>query len=296
MDSITHAIVAVACFHVSFHGHALVACVLGAVLSDIDVFLHAVAERNPHLFLFTHGGFTHTVPGVLVVAAGISAGFSAFAAATGQPGLIPEIPAVVFVPALAGALTHVSLDALALPGIPLLYPLSERKVTAGIFPGPSILLLSTSAAYLALSLSVPGASRWLPAYAGFVALVILARGVLRAVAVHRFGKGAIPTFDPLQWLIVEDAGDSFRVSTARLFSGPTTEKVYAKGTGDLPGNAPAPLPDPEVRRFLYNSYIVVAEKQEGGTLFRDPLREDGFVFYPPRHTRVLIRREGGGKH
>lgn len=296
MDGITHAIVAVACFHVSFRGHALVACVLGAVLSDIDVFLHAVSERNPHLFLFTHGGFTHTLPGILVVAAGISAGFSAFAAATGQQGLIPAIPVAVFVPALAGALTHLTLDVLALPGIPLLYPLFERKVTAGIFPGPSIPLLLTSLAYLTLSLSGSGVDRYLSAYTGFIAIVILARGGLRAIAVHRFGMGAIPTFNPLRWLIVEDAGDSFRVSTAHLFSRPSTEKVYAKGTATIPGNPATLIPDPEVRRFLYNSYIVVAEKQEGGTLFRDPLREDGFIFYPPRHTRVLLPREQGEKH
>jgi hypothetical protein len=44
----------------------------------------------------------------------------------------------------------------------------------------------------------------------------------------------------------------------------------------------------DVQRLLYNSYITIVHRDGEGILLRDPLREDGFIFYPNRYTRVHL--------
>jgi len=295
VDSITHALAAILVFSTPIQGAALLSAVLGAVLPDCDVLLHVLSDRDPRLFIFTHGGFTHSLGGTPVIAAGVTAGFIAWAGATGQDPSLPAIMGTIFFPALGGALTHVTLDLLAFPGIPLLYPFRERKMTVGIFPGPSILLLLTSIGFLCLFLSGLATMEWLQGYGIFLGGVIVARAGIRGIAEIRFGRGTVPTINPLKWLVVSDCGDTYHVFFASLFSGPGEERVYPKGSEGFPGNLSGHGKDPEVRRLFYNSYIVVAKREEGGTLFYDPLREDKFIFYPPRHTRVFIRNDGGGE-
>ncbi len=296
MDSLTHALAAVLVFSGHLQGMGLLAAVLGSVLPDCDILFHTLSGRDPRLFLFTHGGFTHSFPGTLVTAAGVATGFAAWACATGQNPSLFGITGIVFFSALGGALTHVILDFLALPGIPLLYPRTERKVSLKIFPGPSILLLVISVSFIFLFLLGLAKSQVLHIYAVFFVGVILARAGLRVIAVHRFGRGALPTFNPMKWLVIEDTGDTFRVYYSHLFSSPEGERIYPKNSRYPPENPADYIRDPEIRRLIYNSYVVVAEKQEGGTLLRDPLREDGYFFYPTEHTRILIRdkAETGG--
>lgn len=291
MDSITHALVAILVFSNPLQGAALLSAVLGAVLPDCDVLLHALSDRDPRLFIFTHGGFTHSLGGIPFIAAGVTAGFLAWAGATGQDPPLPAIMGTIFFPALGGALTHVTLDLLAFPGIPLLYPLRERKMTVGIFPGPSILLLLTSIGFLCLSLFGLATMQWLQGYGVFIAGIVVARAGLRGIAETRFGRRTVPTFNPLKWLVIRDCGDAYRVFFTYLFSSPKEERVYPKGSAGFPGNLSGHVRNPEVRRLLYNSYILVARREEGGTLLYDPVREDGFIFYPPRHTRVFLRDE-----
>lgn len=288
MDSITHALAAIMVFSGPLQGLALLSSVLGAVLPDCDIVLHTLSDRDPRLFIFTHGGFTHSLAGTFVIAAGVGAGFWAWAAATGQNTTLLAIMGIIFFPALGGALTHVFFDLLAFPGIPLLYPFRERKVTAGIFPGPSILLLLTSTSFLCFFLVGAATVQWLYGYAVFVTGVIIVRAGLKAIAVKKFGKKAIPTFNPLKWLVVRDCKDTYHVFFSNLFSSSGEERVYQKGNADSPPDLLERVRHPDVRRFLYNSYIVVAMRQEGGTLYTDPLREDGYIFYPPRYTRVFF--------
>lgn len=294
MDSITHALAATLVFSGPLQGAALLSAVMGAVLPDCDVLLHALSDRDPRLFIFTHGGFTHSLAGTPVIAAGVTAGFIAWAGATGQNLSFPATMVTIFFPALCGALTHVTLDLLAFPGIPLLYPFRERKMTVGIFPGPSILLLLTSLGFLSLFLLGLATMQWLQGYGAFLAGVVVARAGLRGIAEIRFGRRPVPTFNPLKWLVIRDCGDAYHVFFAYLFSSTKEERVYPKGAAsplDLTGH----VRNPELRRVLYNSYIVVARREEGGTLLYDPLREDGYIFYPPRHTRVFFRDEDARK-
>jgi hypothetical protein len=62
-----------------------------------------------------------------------------------------------FLAIAVGALTHITADYLAYPGIPLLYPFSDRKYTLGILGGPSAFLVFASLAYIA-ALAVGAAS------------------------------------------------------------------------------------------------------------------------------------------
>jgi len=285
LDSITHALAAVLVFSGPLQGMNLLAAVLGAVLPDCDVLFHTVSSRDPRLFLFTHGGFTHSFLGTSVTAAGITTGFVGWSCVTGQNPFFFGTTETIFFAALGGALTHVILDFLALPGIPLLYPITERKFCLKVFPGPSILLLLISLIFISFFLLGLTNNQMLHVYAAFFVGVIVARAGLRAIAVNRFGKGALPTFDPTKWLVIDDAGDRFRVFYARLFSNPQEERIYPKSSRYPRENPAEYRQDPEIRRLIYNSYIVITERQAGGLLLRDPLREDGYFFYPPEHTR-----------
>jgi len=202
-----------------------------------------------------------------VTAAGVATGFATWSCATGQSPFLIGFIGIIFFSALGGALTHVILDFLALPGIPLLYPCTERKVSLKIFPGPSIVLLVISVSFISLFLLGLAESQVLHIYAVFFVGAILARAGLRVIAVHRFGKGALPTFNPMKWLVIEDAGDTFRVYYSHLFSSPEGEHVYPKSSGYPPPDPAEHMQDPDIRRLFYNSYVVIAERQEGGRSF-----------------------------
>src|SRR5690606_10089542 len=99
--------------------------------------------------------------------------------------------------------THVLLDVLAFPGIPLLYPLTSKKFTAGIFAGPSLVFLGVSLGLFLLFLSGYPVLPALPVIAVCGGVYILAH-VLLKVYVSFTHKGiTIPTFNPLKWLVIQ---------------------------------------------------------------------------------------------
>jgi inner membrane protein len=58
-----------------------------------------------------------------------------------------------FAAILGGALSHLAIDTLACPGIPLFAPFSDRKYTVGILPGPSILLAGAALGLVAVTVT-----------------------------------------------------------------------------------------------------------------------------------------------
>ena len=58
-----------------------------------------------------------------------------------------------FAAVLGGALSHLAIDVLACPGIPLLAPFVDRKYTLGILPGPSILLAGAALGLVAVTIA-----------------------------------------------------------------------------------------------------------------------------------------------
>lgn len=290
MDSLTHALVAVVLFYAPFPGQAVLFAILGATLPDIDILLKRFSDRDPGLFVFSHGGFTHSIPGILAVSAGIVIGFLLCLNLGGHvEGLSYVFMAFAF--ACAGGVTHVLLDVLAFPGIPLLYPLTSKKFTAGIFAGPSLVFLGVSLGLFLLFLSGYPVLPALPVIAVCGGVYILAH-VLLKVYVSFTHKGiTIPTFNPLKWLVIQGSSSAYTVYRTGLMAGDGKMIVYPRYDGVNPEFIHRHMNDPELQRLAYYSYIMVAGSEGDVVVIRDPLREDGVLFYPPAFTRVRISKE-----
>jgi len=46
---------------------------------------------------------------------------------------------------------------------------------------------------------------------------------------------------------------------------------------------------PEVRRFLFFSYTVTAERNGPVLILADPLREKGVLYYPSKYKRIEVK-------
>lgn len=290
MDSLTHAIVAVVLFNAPFPGQAVLFAILGATLPDIDILLKRFSDRDPGLFVFSHGGFTHSITGILVVSAGIVVGFLLWQNLGGQTGDLSSL-LLAFAFACAGGITHIMLDVLAFPGIPLLYPITSRKFTAGIFAGPSLVFLGVSLGLFLLFLSGYPILSALPAVAAFGGIYILAHVLLKVFVASNHKGITIPTFNPLKWLVIHGSSDSYTVYRTGLLAGNGSMTVYPRYDGVNPEFIRRHMSDPEMQRLAYYSYIMVAGSEGDTVVIRDPLREDGVLFYPPAFTKVCISKD-----
>jgi inner membrane protein len=284
VDSLTHALVASIVFTVIGHPELVPFAVLGAVCPDADFIFQRFSDRDPKLYLFTHGGITHSIIGALTASAAAAVLGLIATAALGYSVLVP----MAFVAAAAGVLTHIGLDYLAYPGIPLLWPATDKKYTLGIAAGPTPYLLAASMVYGAFLLK--GTARlddpWI--YAGFFTLVMAVAAVLKVCVTVKAKGMAIPGFNPLKWLIVADEPSSYRVSGYHLFRGPTPAALFEKLDGVSPEEARNLQSVPEVRRVRYHSYIVTASRNGETIIIADPLRENGYLWYPPYFKRLAV--------
>jgi inner membrane protein len=255
--------------------------VFGAVVPDIDILLVRYSHRHPEAYVFTHGGFTHSIPGCLVLCTVAFLPFL-FGWQVISGSSITAGQAALFMGAMVlGAMTHVFFDFLAYPGIPLLYPLTDKKMTAGIFPGPPLPLFALSV--FSLVWFVLGADPGLVLHLfGLVFCGYLgAMAALKGVAAIRIPGRTIPTLNPLQWLALEISAGICTVREWNLFSGPGEQRVYQRYQGVTGSELSAIMGLPEVRRMVYTSYTVVVSKTGDHVTLRDPLRLDGFITYPP---------------
>ena len=295
MDTITHALSVLVIFTIPPDGSILPFAVLGAIIPDIDVAFHIISHRSPTLYLLTHGGFTHSIAGSLAISS------LAFLVAYGLAlsGLVPWILPVLFGPValacmLAGTLLHVLEDFLAYPGIPLFYPVTDRKFTAGIFPGPSLVLFAVSLGFVtwaAMGVAGPAALGWYAAiFFGVIALSAAVKGYMALAHPEQ----TIPTFHPARWLLLEVDDREIHLREYRLFRGTTAVLTMDRFRGTSREDVDRFRDLPEVRRHRYFSYLSVAEK-EGNTLtLSDPLRQQGIIPYPPYAVTVSIPDEGSG--
>jgi len=290
LDSLTHALVAVVLFNAPFPSQAVLFGILGATLPDIDILLKKISDRDPELFVFSHGGFTHSIPGILAVSAGSVIGFLLWQNLVGLTGDLSSL-FLVCAFACAGGMTHLMLDVLAFPGIPLLYPFTPRKFTAGIFAGPSLVFLGVSLGlFLLFSFGYPVLPA-LPAVAVCGGIYILVHVFLKVfVGLHHKGI-TIPTYNPLKWLVIQGSSDSFTVYRTGLLAGNGNMTVYPRYDRANPEFIHRHMSDPELQRLAYYSYIMVAGSEGDTVVIRDPLREDGTLFYPPAFTRVCISKD-----
>jgi inner membrane protein len=294
VDSLTHALTAALLAYILNLPQLLPFVVLGAVIIDADILFAWVSDCHPSLYLFTHGGFTHSIAGavVLSVIAWTAAAFVQAAGLLHPVYPMPAAPPVAFAAVLAGALLHIDLDALATPGLPLLLPFSDRKYTAGLLPGPSILLMAVSLFFVIwMGLGVIDLPSMILPYAAVIAAFLAVRLVAFIIAhmvLHGNGR-AIPTINPLRWLVISENPEAWTVSEYRIGKGTGNTEYIVKYRSTGAGETTPFLTLPEVRRFRFHSCIVTMEKVGDEIVFSDPLRESGRIFYPPHYTRVCVR-------
>ena len=292
MDSVTHALAAAAACIAIGRLDLLPWAVAGGVAPDIDAFFGRFSERDPRLFVFVHGGITHSIAGAVAMA---SVAVLAVSVVTGMPtgGAFVALAA-----GLLGAGLHVSLDLLAYPGIPLLYPASTRKHTLGVFAGPSVAIMAASILFLGCILAGSCGLAGIPFYAGLVLGYIGLRSLLKAyLAVARQGR-TIPTINPFRWYLVRETDEEYIVDRWSVGRGSTWTRRYPRYAGIGSSDIAAIADLHEVRRLFYTSYIVVAERDGNTVRLRDPLRSDGLIWYPPHYAEVvlpesIIGRPGG---
>jgi Predicted membrane-bound metal-dependent hydrolases len=284
VDSLTHALAASIIFALIGHPELVPFAALGAVCPDVDVIFQRFSDRDPGLYIFTHGGITHSIAGALTTSVVVTVPGLIVATLLGHGVAFP----LAFAAAAAGVLTHIALDFLAYPGIPLLYPATDRKYTLGISAGPTPYLLVASIAYGAFLLAGKAGIGDPWAYVGFFAIVIAMAVILKAYVTARSGSMAIPGFNPMKWLIVADTPDSYRISSYHLLRGRTPAVEFEKFSDIRPEEIDRFRALPEVKRMRYHSYIVTAHRNGETITFTDPLRENGYLWYPPYYKSLGV--------
>jgi inner membrane protein len=292
VDILTHALTAALLAYALNLPQLLPFIVLGAVIVDTDFFFAWISDRHPSLYLFVHGGYAHSITGAVVLSV-IAWTAATFVRVTGivHPGLpLPGAP-VAFAAVLAGALFHIGLDLLAVPGLPLLAPFSDRKFAVGLLPGPSIFLMAVSLFLVIwVGLGVVDLHTVILPYAGIIAAFLAARlitfGIART-ALHGRGR-ALPTINPLRWLVIGENAEAWTVGEYRIGKGMGETESFPKYRSTSAGETTPFLTMPEVRRLRFHSYIVTAEKVGDEIIFSDPLRESGRIFYPPYYKQVRV--------
>ncbi len=290
MDALSHALIT--CILFSAHGLSplIPFAVLGAVIPDADIIFPAISDRTPSLYLFTHGGIAHSIFGVCVLSL-LSYSAAVLLASAGiiPIGIFTAAGIYGIAAVLAGALLHVAIDVMACPGIPILAPLSDRKYTLGILPGPSILLAGVAFGFVVVTLlSLLPFSSAIMLYGVTVIIYIAARLGLFLVAGARLPGRKIPCINPLRWLVIQENENSYRIRTYKLFCGNSDEMVLEKYRNTGARELARAQKFPEVRRFLFCSYIVTAERTGSVLTLADPLREKGYVQYPFKFRRVIV--------
>jgi inner membrane protein len=291
VDALSHALIVLILFSMTGLIPLLPFAILGAVIMDVDIFFSFISDTNPSLYLFTHGGIAHSLAGAFILSLLTCLVIILIAFA----GIIPlPVPAgggvYGFAAVLCGALSHLAIDALACPGIPLLAPFADRKYTLGMLPGPSILLAGTAFAVVVITVTgLPGFSQVLALYAGIVLLYLAVRGGLFLFVAAWLPGRKIPGINPLRWLIITGDEASFTVREYTLFRGFSGESVFSRYQDTSADEVKSALRFPEVRRFFFHSCGVTAERDGSDLILSDPLREKGYIWYPPHYKRVTVK-------
>jgi inner membrane protein len=284
VDSLTHALGMAIALSLAGRPDLIPYGIAGAVLMDADVLFHGFSDRYPTLYIFTHGGFTHSLFGAFIV--GSFAAVPMFLMSNFTPMAPFGIAALGAI--MAGALSHLALDYLAYPGIPLFYPVSDKKHTLGILGGPSVFIMLASVAYIVtMAAGMAQIDRPWP-YVAFFALVLALSAGAKARAAFMTKGRTIATINPFKWAVIEDTPDSYLYYRCDLFGRRSPRETYLKYRGITPAEIRKHDGIPEVRRLRYHSYVVTVEADGGRVTYRDPIREKGHIRYPPYYKKMCI--------
>jgi len=290
VDALSHALIAWILFSQTGLSPLLPFAILGAVIMDVDIFFSLISDSIPSLYLFTHGGIAHSLAGALVLSVLVYLTIVLIAFI----GIIPP-PALAgygvygFAAVLGGALFHLAIDVLACPGIPLLAPFVDRKYTLGILPGPSILLAGAALGLVVVTitqlLAFPQA---LTVYAGTVLLYLTVRLGSFLFAFTRLPGRKVPGVNPFRGLSISEYETHYSVRQYSLLRGSSGESVFYKYKDTSADEVKSALRFAEVRRLFFHSSCVTAERIGSVLILTDPLREKGFLYYPPHYKRVAV--------
>ena len=296
MDSITHALLVATLLTLAGQQEFIIFGIIGAIILDADILFTIVSRKRPELYLYIHGGAAHSIVGSAIMAACAYVIFFVVSVSTGLMVPSPiyyQFGITAFLCTIGGAWLHVTLDYLATPGIPLFWPGSEKKYTAGIFAGPSFFMIIVSWTFLILLILgvVPLTLLWI--YGALFIVFLIVRGGIRAIAYFRLPADTFPTFNALRWMVIRKENDSWWTSFFTITGKEAgMAKTYPAYDGVPAEDLKAIEAIPEVRRVRYHSYFTVAELNGDSIIIKDPLREDGTLRYPPYHSRVVVRKDG----
>jgi inner membrane protein len=290
MDIFTHAVAILVILFATGNAVFIPFGVLGAVVIDIDMAWFFIARRNPSLYLLHHAGFSHSFFGATVLSAIAFVTMLGLASAGWLPG---TVPGGILVPAcaamLAGAYLHLFLDWLAAPGLPLLYPLTEKRFGLAMTPMPlyfliTLLSLASLGVIFFRGITIELAEEYGAIFAG----IILVSGGMKWF-VHRKAPGrSFYTLHPFQWIVIREENPSYRVVVYDMFGGVIRELNFEKYRNIRPEEAHR-YNSPELRRHRYFSYISTVEKKGSEIIFHDPVREEGLISYPPWYPSVTVK-------
>ena len=289
MDSFTHAFAIASPLLLAGNAVLVPFAVIGAVIPDIDGVFFLLPDGEPSQYIFTHGGVTHSIIGAALLSLMafiilyLLSGISRFGQYFPQGVTLAAGTAI-----LAGAMLHIFLDYLAYPGIPLLWPFSTEKFTAGIFPGPSLPILVLSLVLFVLVLTGRAGEQHYTTYMViFFAIILIYAGIATYANTETDGK-AIPTLNPAHWVTIVETEEAFIVRPYTILDGTGRETVYQKYLNITPDELSGIAMLPEVKRLRYHSYIVTAERRGDQILLHDPLREEKIFRYPLDHSSLVI--------
>lgn len=285
MDSITHALIITIILVIVGSPELIPYGILGAVLIDVDVVFSVFSNRDPRLYIFIHGGFTHSVLGAAIISACV-ASLSALVSLT---GLLPEFGIAAMAAILLGALSHIAADYLAYPGIPLLYPLSDKKYTLGILGGPSGFIMLGSIVFIGLVLAGKAdlGGSWV--YVAYFGAILGFSAITKSYAALKTKGHTIATMNPFKWVVIDDMPGSYRFYKYDFFNKPSESRAFEKYVGIDRAEAERYARIPELKRLFYHSYIVTVEKNGDGITYRDPIREANYIWYPPYFKSYTVQ-------
>ena len=290
MDALSHALIALILFSSPSLAPLIPFAVLGAVIVDADIFFPAVSDNNPSLYLFTHGGIAHSLAGAAAMS--LLAYFAVIViglAGVMPAGVIAGAGIAGYTAILAGSLLHIAIDLPACPGIPLLAPFLDRKYTPGILPGPSIFLAFTAVIVaMATAMHLMPFGSILLLYGGTAIAYLAVRTCVFLFADARLPDRKVPKISPFRWMTIREDHNSVIITQYDLYRGITGESVFIRYNNTSPSEVEKVSRFTEVRRFLFNSYTVTAERIGAVLILSDPVRERGFLPYPFKFKRVAV--------
>jgi inner membrane protein len=298
VDIFNHAVAILLVLYASGNPVLIPFGILGAVIIDTDMASSFIARRNPSLYLLHHAGFSHSIFGATVLSAFAFGTTIALASAGWLPGALPEgilLPAFACV--IAGAYLHLFLDWLAAPGLPLLYPLTEKRYGLAMFPMAVYLLITVLGLVSFAVVLVRGMT---PGYAVlygavFTGLIVVGAGMKWSVDRKTHGRSYAALGAALgwfKWIVIREENPSYKVVVYDLFRGPVRESRYEKYQNITSEETARYDNLPELRRHRYFSYISTVEKEGSEIIFRDPVREEGLMTYPPWYPSFTVSEPG----